>query len=118
MDETAMNWSELLWWHEWWRFDPRGPTSDFIWQYGFNLFEGVSWLVFAGLVIRRYFRSRKSRALEFSYATSFVLFGISDFIQAYRLTSWLLVWKLVNLIVLLALRRVVMARHYPESKLF
>lgn len=113
-----MSWSQLLWWHEWWRLDPQGPTSDLIWQHWFNLFEGVCWFVFAGLVIRRYCRSRKSPALEFSYAVAFASFGISDFIQAYRLTSWLLVWKLVNLIVLLAMRRVVMKRHYPESKLY
>lgn len=113
-----MSWSELLWWHQWWRFDPQGPTSDLIWQHGFNLFEGTCWFVFAALVIRRHLQSRKAKALEFSYAMSFTLFGVSDFIQAYCLTSWLLVWKLVNLIVLLALRRVVMKRHYPESKLF
>lgn len=113
-----MNWSELLWWHEWWRFNPQGPASDLLWQHGFNLFEGVCWLMFAGFVIRRYRQSRKAKCLELSYAAAFVLFGLSDFIQAFRLTSWLLFWKLVNLIVLLALRRVVMKRHYPESKLF
>lgn len=113
-----MSWSELLWWHEWWRFDPQGPTRDLIWQHVLNLIEGVSWFVFAGLVFRRFRRSRKSGRLELSYAFAFLLFGLSDFIQAYRLTSWLLVWKLVNLIVLLALRRVVIKKHYPESKLF
>lgn len=113
-----MSWSELLWWHEWWKLDPRGSTADLIWQHGFNLFEGACWFVFAGLVIHRYRRARKSRPMEWGYAAAFVFFGISDFIQAYRLTSWLLVWKLVNLIVLLVLRRVVMKTHYPESKVF
>ncbi len=113
-----MSWPELLWWHEWWRYDPEGPTSDFIWQYGFNLFEGICWFVFAGLVIRRYCRMRKSKFGEWGYAVAFGLFGVSDFIQAYRLTSWLLIWKIVNLIVLLVLRRNVMKNHYPESKLF
>lgn len=113
-----MSWSELLWWHEWWRFNPQGTTSDLITQHVFNWIEGVSWFVLAGLVVRRFRRSRKSRRLELSYAFAFLLFGLSDFVQAYRLTSWLLVWKLINLIVLLVLRRVVMKKHYPESKLF
>lgn len=113
-----MSWPEFLWWHEWWRFDSEGPTSDLIWQFGFNLFEGVCWFVFASMVIRRYRRMRKSKLLEWSYAASFAFFGVSDFIQAYRLTSWLLIWKIVNLIVLLILRRSVMKNHYPGSKLF
>lgn len=113
-----MSWSDLLWWHEWWKFNPQGPVGELIWQCYFNVFEGVSWLVFSGLVVRRFRRSRKSSCLELSYAAAFALFGVSDFIQAYRLTSWLLVWKLANLIVLLVLRHVVMKRHYPESKLF
>lgn len=113
-----MSWSELLCWHEWWRFTPKGPTTDLIWQHGFNLLEGACWLAFAGLVIRRYRQSRKSKCLELSYAATFVLFGISDFIQAFHLTSWLLFWKLVNLIALLSLRRVVIKNHYPKSKLF
>ena len=113
-----MSWPELLWWHEWWRLDPEGPTSDLIWQHAFNLFEGCCWFVFAGLVIRRHLRSRKSKSLEWCYAAAFGLFGASDFVQAYRLTSWLLIWKLVNLVTLLVLRRVVMKRLHPESKLF
>ena len=52
------------------------------------------------------------------YAFAFALFGISDFVQAYHLTSWLLVWKLLNLIALLVLRKLTITRHYPQSKLF
>ena len=74
--------------------------------------------MFAVAVIRRYWRSQKSKSLELNYAAAFALFGVSDFIQAYRLTSWLLVWKLVNLVALLVLRRAVIKRLYPESKLF
>jgi hypothetical protein len=112
------DWADLLWWHTWWSFDPNGSVHDLIWQHGFNLFEGCCWLVFAGLVARRYWRHRKSMRLELSYATAFVWFGISDFIQAYRLTSWLLVWKLINLIVLLVLRHRTIRNLYPGSKAF
>ena len=112
------DWADLLWCRTWWTFDPNGSVQDLIWQHGFILVEGFCWLVFAGLVVRRYWRLRKSMRLELSYATAFLLFGVSDFIQAFRLTSWLLVWKLINLIVLLVLRHRTIRSLYPESKVF
>ena len=113
-----MDWLDLLWWHTWWQYDPNGSVSDLVWQHGFNLFEGVCWGAFGTLVIRRHLRSRKSKRLELSYAFAFFLFGISDFIQAYLLTSWLLVWKLLNLIALLVLRKLTIKTYYPDSKVF
>ena len=113
-----MDWLDLLWWHTWWEYDRSGSISDLVWQHGFNLFEGVSWFAFGTLVIRRHLRHRKSKRLELSYAVAFFLFGISDFIQAYLLTSWLLVWKLLNLITLLVLRKFTIKKHYPASKVF
>lgn len=118
MARKMTDWAELLWWHTWWSFAPNGSVHDLIWQHGFNLVEGACWLVFAVLVVRRCCRFRKSMRLELSYAAAFVLFGISDFIQAYQLTSWLLIWKLFNLIVLLVLRHRTIRELYPESKVF
>ena len=112
------DWADLLWWRTWWSFDPNGSIHDLIWQHGFNLLEGFCWQVFAVLVCLRYWRFRKSKPLELSYAAAFVLFGISDFIQAYRLTSWLLVWKLINLALLLVLRHRTIRNLYPGSKVF
>ena len=113
-----MDWLDLLWWHTWWEYDPNGSLSDHVWQHGFNLFEGLCWVVYGLLVIRRHLVNQKSVWLELSYAAAFFLFGISDFVQAYRLTSWLLVWKLFNLIALLVLRKLTIKRHYPLSKVF
>ena len=113
-----MDWLDLLWWHTWREYDPNGSLSDFVWQHGFNLFEGACWFACSSLVIRRHLQHRKSKCLELSYAAAFFFFGLSDFVQAYRLTSWLLVWKLFNLIALLVLRKRTIKRHYPSSEVF
>ena len=100
-----MDWIELLWWRTWWEYDPHAPVSNLVLQHWLNLVEGSIWSVYCLLVMRRYRRHRKSKRLEVSYAVAFALFGLSDFVQAYLLTSWLLVWKLLNLIALLVLRK-------------
>jgi hypothetical protein len=56
--------------------------------------------------------------LEVAYAMAFGLFGVTDFIEAWRLTSWLIWAKLVNLMVLLLLRRTVLRRFYPQCRLY
>lgn len=107
---------ELLLTRTWWRYT--GATS---WlgelYHWFNLCEGVTWLVFAVLVLRR--RSRGTRtACECWYALAFVLFGCTDFREAWAQQSWLLWLKLANLIWLLAIRRRVMKELYPDARLF
>jgi hypothetical protein len=49
---------------------------------------------------------------------AFLTFGLTDFREAYELASWLVWIKLLNLIALYLLRRIVMKRYYPASKLF
>jgi hypothetical protein len=53
-----------------------------------------------------------------SVAVAFLTFGLTDFREAYELASWLVWIKLLNLIALYLLRRIVMKRYYPASKLF
>ncbi len=108
---------DVLVFRTWWRYRP----EDTPWVFGpyhfFNLFEGCVWLVFAALVIRRMMAGARSR-IEGGYALAFLIFGLTDFREAYALDSWLIWLKLVNLIVLMRLRSAVLARYYPGSRLF
>ncbi|MBI3865329.1 MAG: hypothetical protein HY290_25930 [Planctomycetia bacterium] len=108
---------EILFTETWWAYDPGDRSAHSIFTHWFNLFEGVAWLVFAALVFRRYLRFRRS-LVEVVYAATFVVFGLTDFREAYSLPSWLLWIKLFVLIALLLLRRSVMRRFYPKSKVF
>jgi hypothetical protein len=109
--------SDLLWFHVWWRYPSRSDPY-FSWPYHyFNLFEGLCWFVFAGLVGYRYFSNRQS-VLEIWYAIAFVTFGLTDFREAFVLESWLIWIKLANLFVLIALRSIVMRRYYPDKTLY
>ncbi len=108
---------DLLWTRTWWAYRP-GDRSEFSMPYHvFNLFEGVAWVVFAALVLVRRARNGRTR-LELWYALAFFMFGLTDFREAYALSSWLVWVKLVNLILLARLRRQVIQRLYPLSTLY
>lgn len=116
MDRRTL--ADLLWFRAWWTYHRRGQVDWVEVPYhAFNLAEGAAWLTLAALVLRRYLRRRRS-ALEVAYALAFATFGATDLVEAYALTSWLLWLKLANLLILARLRAVVIARHYPESRLF
>ena len=107
---------EILFRRTWWTYGARGNDPWFEVPYhAFNLFEGAAWVVFAGLVGRRYLRHRRS-PLEVAYALAFAAFGLTDFIEAYALSSWLVWIKLANLVALAQLRSVVVRRCYPASR--
>ena len=67
----------------------------------FNLIEGLFWITCAGLLlflIRKF--SEISKGYKIFITTDFILFGISDFIEAYHpyslfdvTKSWLFAWK-------------------------
>ena len=110
--------AHLLWFQVWWTY----PRQDGIaWvdipYHGFNLFEGSIWVVLAGLVLRRYLRYRRS-TWELAYGLAFFTFGLTDFREAYVLSSWLLWIKGLNLLILLWLHSIVIRGSYPESKLY
>ena len=73
--------------------------------------------MFGGLVLARYLRWRRS-SIEAGYALAFVSFGLTDFVEAYALSSWLIWVKLANLIVLARLRAIVIRLYYPTSRLY
>jgi hypothetical protein len=108
---------ELLWNRTWWSYQPSDPDVLTGLLHWFNLAEGMTWVVFAALVlIRRQTGGRST--LEAWYALAFLGFGLTDFREAYVLTSWLIWIKLVNLIVLARLRSSVIRRFYPSSRLY
>jgi hypothetical protein len=108
---------ELLWTGTWWRYRSGDPSAFSFPYHVFNLFEGVAWVVFSFLVLIRCLRNRRSR-WELGYAFAFLTFALTDFREAYALSSWLVWIKLVNLIVLARLRSIVIRRFYPESRTF
>lgn len=108
---------DLLIHHRWWTYSPRSATWIEHATHGFNLVEGAAWTVFAGLVLARWARHRRSPA-EPVYAVAFLTFGLTDFREAYALDSWLIAAKLANLVALFALRRYVIRNCYPESRLY
>jgi len=107
---------DLLWTHTWWSFERDRELTYSLAYRVFNLLEGIFWLVCCGLVLVRRSCRQKTR-VELWYALAFFAFGCSDFRESYYQQSWLIWFKLVNLIVLLWLRRIVMTRLYPDSKL-
>ena len=100
----------------WWAYDPDGEGRGQVYHW-FNLLEGVAWIVIASLVLRRYVRHRHSM-LEPLYALAFFAFGLSDFVEAYRLSTWLILSKGMILFTLLLLRHYLLRRYYPKSKSF
>ncbi len=112
-----MQWLDLLLFKTWWRYDPRDTPWVTMPYHVFNLFEGCAWVVFAVLVLLRRRQNQRSR-LELWYALAFFTFGLTDFREAYALSTWLIGLKLVNLLALLKLRAAVIRRFYPASKLY
>lgn len=103
--------------HTWWSYAPHDYSAFAGLYHWFNVLEGVVWCVFSLLVFVRHSKFRKA-ACEVVYAAAFFTFGLTDFCEAYRLTSWLLWAKLGNLILLLWLRASIMKRYYPQSKVY
>ena len=112
--DTTLN--ELLS-HPWWIYDPDATGRWGLAYRWFNLFEGSVWLGFAVLVIGRWVKWPRS-VIEVGYAVAFAAFGMTDIWEAYEQSAALVLVKGVNLAALLALRRRVMRRWYPVSRLF
>ena len=108
---------DFLIFRTWWSYRP----GEIPWVYApyhvFNLFEGCAWLAFAGAVFLRYVKNRKS-IFELWYSLAFLTFGLTDFKEAYALSSWLIWLKLANLFLIVRLRSRLIRDYYPSSKLF
>lgn len=114
--DTLIDW---LFTRQWWTYN---PSADWYAQpyHWINLVEGVFWLGFAVAVLRRWQKAGREHdgTLEVCYALAFVMFALSDFREAYAVHSWLILFKGVNLVVLLRLRWLVIRRWYPQSKTY
>jgi hypothetical protein len=99
-----------------WVYDPTGDLSVHIYSW-VNRIEGVFWLAFAGLVLARFLRHRRS-ALELAYALAFLTFGLSDFVEAFIVQPWLILFKGINFAAIIVLRWIVIGRYYPESRTY
>lgn len=115
---------EFLITRTWWTYNPKHDwyAQPYHW---INLIEGCFWLVFAALVVHRHNthcggteRDGPRLRLEFVYAFVFLTFALSDFREAYVVQSWLILFKTINLVALLLIRRAVIRRYYPASKTF
>jgi hypothetical protein len=112
--------SDWLWLHTWWSYaGSEDPLHANLYR-GINLVEGLFWVGFALAVLVRHFRkpAEKRGGIEWTYAAAFLCFGLTDFREAVALQSWLIWVKLINLIVLLYLRKRVMKTLYPDAKVF
>ena len=108
---------DILFTHTWWQYNVHSvDLFDTIYHW-FNILEGCAWILFALLVLIRFLKNCCS-TLELWYCFSFFSFAMTDFYEAFAQTSWLIWLKLINLILLLMIRRKVMTKHYPAAKLY
>lgn len=113
------NWlSDWLWLHTWWSYAAsEDPLHANVYR-GINLIEGLFWVGFFAAVLARHVRNKDRRPIELAYAFAFLCFGLTDFREAIALQSWLIWVKLINLIILIGLRKRVMNSLYPEAKVY
>lgn len=119
-----MDWPDTLidglWRHTWWSFaGSQDPVHAWVYR-SINLIEGLFWIGFCVAVWVRRQRQPvdRRRPIEHWYALAFFVFALTDFREAVALQSWLIWIKLINLFVLLWLRKRVMTTLYPDSKVF
>ena len=108
---------EIIFVRSWWTYDVKKPFGFSACYHWFNILEGLVWLVFSALVLLRFLRHRQSR-IELCYCALFAAFGVSDFVEAWQQSSWLILLKLFNLYGLVWTRERVMRRHYPEARVY
>ena len=108
---------EIIFVRSWWTYDVKKPLGFSACYHWFNILEGLVWLVFSALVLLRFLRHRQSR-IELCYCALFAAFGVSDFVEAWQQSSWLIWLKLFNLYGLVRTREHVMRRLYPEARVY
>ncbi|GDY15114.1 hypothetical protein LBMAG53_39920 [Planctomycetota bacterium] len=107
-------WIDILWFVPWWQ---RGGDGWFDLIYpAFNLAEATCWMVCAGFVLYRWWRSGRSRWLEPGYAAALVTFGVTDLLESQSISGWLVAAKIGNALLLWWLRRRTLAL-FPGARL-
>ncbi len=105
---------KALWSEPWWTFDQQVASFWGHLYRGFNIFEGIVWVVFALVVFWRYLRRGQS-FWEIVYAIAFLLFGLTDFREASTISAPLVLVKGIILILLLRLRHFVIKNCYTNA---
>jgi hypothetical protein len=108
---------EIIFVRSWWTYDVKKPLGFSACYHWFNILEGLVWFVFSALVLLRFLRHRQLR-IELCYCALFAAFAVSDFVEAWQQSSWLIWLKLFNLYGLVWTRERVMRRHYPEARVY
>ena len=91
------------------------PEGWFEWSYvAFNWFEALGWISFAWYVWWRGWKGQGT-AVEFFYGLAFLLFGITDVIEVYKLTLGLFLVKARLLLGLVLLRNGVVPLYAPRK---
>jgi hypothetical protein len=114
---AMVNVFEIVFVQIWWTYEAEEPFGFSACYHWFNILEGQVWLVFSALVLLRFLRHRQSR-IEVWYCLLFAAFGVSDLVEAWQQSSWLIWLKLFNLYGLVRTREHVMRRHYPAARLY
>ncbi|MEO1235445.1 MAG: hypothetical protein AAFX76_01515 [Planctomycetota bacterium] len=97
-----------------WRYEAQdGLAIGYHWL---NLAEAVAWFVVAAVVARRLVRRHRRPGWEAVYVGLFVLFGLSDVFEAYRVPVWLVAAKGLNFAAIVAVRRFIVRRVYAGSR--
>lgn len=81
--------------------DPKGNFETL--YVAFNWFEAFGWFVFSLFVWWRYLKNRRTK-LELIYGLYFLLFGITDVVEVYKLTLGLFATKAIVLLSILVCR--------------
>jgi CHASE2 domain-containing sensor protein len=79
----------------------------------FNAFEGILWIMVAGVVGCVGFRQPRYRRVALGTGATFILFGISDFIEIHT-RAWYSPWTLLALKALCVLSLIVHFLHYRK----
>ncbi|MCA9034164.1 MAG: hypothetical protein KDA91_03485 [Planctomycetaceae bacterium] len=101
----------------WWRWTPGSHDGFSMTYHWFNLLEGTVWLVVAGFIARRAIRFSR-HWMEWLYASSFALFGISDWVEAWQQSTVLILAKALILLWIVLLRQRSMCVWYPGSRVY
>ena len=77
----------------------------------FNIAEALAWLAIACFIFVRYLRHRRTW-YELQYCASFVLFAVTDLVEVYGTTPWLLGLKAACLLAILQGRKLVIGYYH------
>ncbi len=95
-------------------------TAEYMQSYNwiykpFNIIEGVIWILYIPKTIKNYW-SRSDRSIVIGQCVSFLLFGMSDFIEFYSTSVFLILFKLSILIALIVGHKAILKSINNASK--